>query len=36
MKDGKSSPVKEKVEKITCEHEAESACPVQAIKIEKS
>lgn len=33
MKDGKSEPVKKEVEKITCEKDAESACPVDAIKI---
>lgn len=36
MKDGKSSPKKPKVDKLTCEKEAESGCPVQAIKVEKA
>jgi len=35
MKDGKSVPIKASVEKVTCEKEAESICPVQAISIAK-
>lgn len=33
MKDGKAEPTHKAVEKITCEKDAESACPVNAIKI---
>lgn len=33
MKDGKAHPIKPKVDKITCEKEAEDICPVQAISI---
>jgi len=33
MKGDKAAVKKSKVEKITCEKEAESACPVQAISI---
>ncbi len=33
MKDGKAEPVKKTVEKLTCEKDAESACPVDAIKV---
>jgi len=36
MKDGKSVPKRAKVEKISCEAEAESICPVQAISISKA
>ncbi len=35
MKDGKSYP-KPKVEKLTCEKEAEAGCPVQAIRVTKA
>ncbi len=35
MKGGKSQPKNPRVEKLTCEKEAEAGCPVQAIKIEK-
>ncbi len=35
MKDGKSVPKKAKVLKITCEKEAESSCPVGAIKVKE-
>lgn len=35
IKDGKSTPIQEKIEKIEDEATAESACPVQAIKISK-
>jgi ferredoxin len=35
MKDGKAEPVKKEVESISCEKDAESACPVGAIKITK-
>ena len=33
MKDRKALAVKSEVEKLTCEKEAESACPVDAIKV---
>ena len=33
MKDGKAFVVKSEVEKLTCEKEAESVCPVDAISI---
>lgn len=33
MKDGKAEPTNKQVEKITCEKDAESSCPVNAIKI---
>ncbi len=33
MKDGKAHAKKSPVDKVTCEKEAESICPVQAIKI---
>ena len=36
MKDGKSYPVKDKVDKLSCEREAETICPVSAISIEKA
>ena len=35
MKDGKSRPKKPRVEKLTCEKEAETECPIQAIKVTK-
>lgn len=35
MKDGKAEPINKEVETITCEKDAESACPVSAIKISK-
>ncbi len=35
IKDGKSVPIKDKVDKLGCEKEAESICPVQAISIKK-
>ncbi|MBC8434946.1 ferredoxin [archaeon] len=35
MKDGKAEPTKKEVEELTCETDAESACPVGAIKISK-
>ena len=35
MNGGKSRPKKAKIEKLTCEKEAESGCPVQAIRITK-
>jgi len=36
MKGDKSQPKKPRVEKLTCEKEAEVGCPVQAIKISKA
>lgn len=33
MSGGKASPVKASVDEITCEKEAESGCPVGAIKV---
>ena len=33
MKDGKAHAKKASVEKITCEKDAESVCPVQAISV---
>ncbi len=36
MKGDKSQPRKPRVEKLTCEKEAEAGCPVQAIKIAKA
>lgn len=33
IKDGKAFAVKSEVEKLTCEKEAESACPVSAISV---
>jgi ferredoxin len=33
MKDGKAEPVKVSVDKISCEKDAESSCPVGAIKV---
>lgn len=33
MKDGKAHAVKGEVEKLTCEKEAESGCPVDAISV---
>ena len=33
MKDGKAHAVKSEVEKLTCEKEAESGCPVGAIRV---
>ncbi|MEM4330523.1 MAG: ferredoxin [Candidatus Pacearchaeota archaeon] len=35
LKEGKATPKKEKVTKITCEEEAKNSCPVGAISIEK-
>lgn len=35
MKEGKSSPKKAKIDKITCEKQAEEACPVKAISLAK-
>ena len=34
MKDGKSSPTKAEVEELTCEKDAASVCPVNAISID--
>ena len=34
MKDGKAHVVKAEVEKLTCEKDAVSSCPVDAIKVE--
>ncbi|MBN2043321.1 MAG: ferredoxin [Candidatus Aenigmarchaeota archaeon] len=34
--DGKSDPIKSKVNDIGCNQEAADSCPVQCIKIEKS
>jgi ferredoxin len=31
---GKAKPINSNVEKLTCEKEAESSCPVGAIKVE--
>jgi len=33
MKEGKSFPIKPEVEKLTCEKDAETGCPVGAISI---
>jgi len=33
MKDGKAQAKKQKVDKLTCEKDAESSCPTQAITI---
>ena len=33
MKDGKASVVKSEVERLTCEKDAESVCPVDAISV---
>ncbi|MCK5449452.1 ferredoxin [Candidatus Pacearchaeota archaeon] len=33
MKDGKAFATKAEVEKLTCEKDAESGCPVDAIKV---
>jgi ferredoxin len=33
LQDGKAVPVKESVDKVTCEKEAESMCPVGAISV---
>jgi ferredoxin len=33
LKDGKAHPKKAEVEKISCEKQAEEACPVDAIKV---
>ena len=33
MKDGKASPKKSEVEKITCENDAATGCPVGAISV---
>ncbi len=35
MKGGKSSPKKPRVERLTCEKEAEAGCPVQAIRVSR-
>lgn len=34
MRDGKSFAVKAEVEELTCEKEAESVCPVNAISVD--
>ncbi|RMD45455.1 ferredoxin [Candidatus Pacearchaeota archaeon] len=34
MEGDKAVPIKEEVDKISCEKEAEEACPVDAIKVE--
>lgn len=34
MKDGKAHAVKSEVKKLTCEKEAETVCPIGAIKVE--
>lgn len=36
MVDGKSHPVKDKVNEIGCNNEAKDACPVGAISVEKA
>lgn len=33
MKEGKAHPIKDEVEKLTCEKEAEAGCPVDAISV---
>jgi ferredoxin len=33
LKEGKARPIKTKVEKITCESDAQAGCPVRAINI---
>jgi len=35
MRGGKSYPKRAKVERLSCEKDAEAGCPVQAIKVSK-